>query len=113
MEKIILEIDRDWIEPFCDSFGEVKSDILVNLLKEDKKYQDFFREKEKILDTYPKLRNIIENNEIVQLSEEEVKGIIEMERLWLDVKEVQDEEIFLKGIEVGYLIFKKIGLIKD
>lgn len=113
MEKIILEIDRDWIEPFCDSFGEVKSDILVNLLKEDKKYQDFFREKEKILDTYPKLRDVIENNEIVQLSEEEVKGIIKMERLWLDVKEVQDEEIFLKGIQVGYLIFKKIGLIKD
>ena len=113
MEKIILEINRDWIEPFCDSFGEVKSDILVNLLKEDKKYQDFFREKEKILDTYPRLRELIENQEIMQLSEEEVKGLIDIESLWFDVKGIQDEEIFLKGIQCGYLIFKKIGLIKD
>lgn len=113
MKKIILEIDRDWIEPFCDSFGEVKSDILVNLLKEDKKYQDFFKEKEKILDTYPKLRDLIENEEFAELSKEEVKGIYEIERLWLDVKGIQDEELFLKGIQCGYLIFKKIGLIKD
>lgn len=113
MEKVILEIDRDWIEPFCDSFGEVKSDILVNLLKENKKYQDFFREKEKILDTYPKLRDVLENDKIVQLSKEEVKGIIDIERIWLDVQYIQDEEIFLKGIQVGYLILKKIGLIKD
>lgn len=113
MEKIILEIDRDWIKPFWDSFGEVKSDILVNLLKEDKKYQDFFREKEKILDAYPKLRYLIEDEEIVQLSKEEVKGICDLERLWFDVKGIQDEELFLKGIQCGYLIFKKIGLIKD
>ncbi len=113
MEKIILEIDRDLLQPFCDSFGEVKSDILVNLLKEDKKYQDFFMEKEKILDAYPKLRNVIENEELVALSKEEVKGILKIQRLWLDVKGIQDEEIFLKGIKTGYLIFKKIGLIKD
>lgn len=113
MEKVILEIDRDIIEPFYDSFTQVKSDIFVALKNKDQIYSKLLDEKEKILDKYPNLRNVIENDNAMQLSEEEITGLIELHNLWFDTKAMEDHAIYLKGIESGYLIFKKIGLIKD
>lgn len=110
MEKIILEIDRDWIKPFCESFVEMKSDILVNLFKNNKKYQNLIKEKEKILEEYPNLRNLLENKMFVQLTKEEAKVIYDLEQIFLEIKSIQDEELFIKGIQYGYLIFKKLDL---
>lgn len=113
MEKIILEIDRDIIEPYYDAFTQMKSDILVDLKNKDSNYAKLQDDKEKILDKYPNLRDVIENDKIMQLSEEEIKGLIDIHNLWFDTKVLEDEAIYLKGIESGYLILKKIGLIKD
>lgn len=113
MEKIILEIDRDIIEPFYDSFSQVKSDIFIDLKNKNPIYSKLLDEKEIILDKYPNLRDVIENDNAMQLSEEEIKGLIELHNLWFDTKAMEDHAIYLKGIESGYLIFKKIGLIKS
>lgn len=113
MEKIILEIDRDIIEPYYDSFPQVKSDIFIDLKNKNSNYSTLLDEKEKILDKYPNLRDVIENDKIMQLSEEEIQGFIKLHNLWFDTKILEDHAIYLKGIESGYLIFKKIELIKD
>ena len=113
MKKIILEIDQNIIEPFNDSFTQVKSDILVGLKNTNKEYLKLLDEKEKILDKYPNLRSVYEDQEAGQLTEEETRELIKIIDLYFDKNAIEDQAIYLKGIESGYLIFKKMGLIKD
>lgn len=113
MEKIILEIDPNIIEPFKDSFTQVKSDILVELKDTNEEYLSLLDRKEEILTKYPNLRTVYENEEAMQLTEEETKGLIKIIDLYFDKNAIEDLAIYLKGIESGYLIFKKMGLIKD
>ncbi len=111
--KKILEIDEEVLKPFLLSYNEMKSNILMKLKESNKDYKNILKEKEQILDKFPNLRNIIEFDSIKALSKEEAQGFVKLQNLLLWQHSIEQEELYLKGIETGYLIFKKIGLIKD
>ena len=72
----ISKFDEPFIETyFEDYFGEFISDIFVNLKKKNKEYKNIIAEKEKLLNQYPNLRKLIEDDESMALSEEEVSAL--------------------------------------
>lgn len=113
MERVILETDLTDKELLDDFYFRYKSNIIVNLKKENCKYAQLLKREEEIFEKYPNLRDVFENGKVMQLDKEEVKQILKIQSLWFDKNVMEDQAIYLKGIESGYLLFKKIGLIKD
>ncbi len=74
----ILKIDEGILKPFFESYSEMKYDILMKLKKTNKEYRDLLDKKEKILDEFPNLRDIIEFDYNKALSKEEAKGFVEL-----------------------------------
>ena len=104
----ISKFDEPFIETyFEDYFGEFISDIFVNLKKKNKEYKNIIAEKEKLLNQYPNLRKLIEDDESMALSEEEVSALSKVLCLFDDKRIIQEKELFLRGIREAYFFFKK------
>ncbi len=109
----ISKFDQPFIETyFEDYFGEFISDIFVNLQKKNSRYKNITSEKEKILNEFPKLRKLIEDDECMALSEEEVSALSKVLCLLDDKKMIQEKELFLRGIREAYYFFKRTKIIE-
>lgn len=98
---------------FEDSFGEFVSDMFVSLRKRDKEYKEFLEEKEKLLDSFTNLRGILEDDETMELSKNEVSALIQYLFLQDDQRMIEERELFLRGMLEAYSFFKKFKIIKE
>ena len=73
---------------------------------------DIIAEKEKLLNQYPNLRKLIEDDESMALSEEEVTALSKVLCLFDDKRIIQEKELFLRGIREAYFFFKKTKIIE-
>lgn len=95
------------------AFIEFISQTSVELLNSDKEYKKLANENSKLLNKYPKLREIIDDDEVDGISQEECKALSKIidNKLQLKIKEY--EEIFFKGYKEACYHFKKMGIFNE
>lgn len=105
--------DKTFCETYCkETFDEFLSDSIVELSKTNKEYQELLNKKQQILDECPKLRKIIEDVELVELNKNETKYVSELEISLLNIATFESKEMFIKGMQEAYYLFKKLKIIK-
>ena len=102
-----------FFDNYNDYFYEYVSNVCVNLKKTNKKSQDSCIKQAKILDNFPRIRKIVEDDASCELSEEEVSALIQYLSLLDDKRMLEEKELFYKGAGDAYFYFKRIGIIKD
>ena len=102
-----------FFDNYSDFFYEYVSSVCVNLKKTNKKYQESCLKESKLLDNFPRIRKIVEDDASCELSKEEVSALIEYLSLRDDKRMLEEKELFFRGSGEAYFYFKRIGIFKD
>lgn len=113
-QDLLIKTNEDFLIDLCENcLIEYFAKVLSELEENDKEYQFLMKKQENILDKYPKLRDVLEDRDIVNLSKQEVKFYIK----FLDYKSqsdwIEQRELFYKGISIAYELFIKLGIIRE
>ena len=83
---------------FDSCFNVFVSDVSCDLKKSNKKYSNLLEEEESILNNSPKLRKIIEGDDIFSLNKEEVKSLICLLNILQNQNHIVMKEVFIRGL---------------
>lgn len=95
------------------SFGEFVSDIEIDLENRNKDFKKMHDEISEIMNKYPKLRSVYEDEEANDLSKKECNALIQIWNNKIKLKYLVYEEMFYRGNVEAYYYLKKIGLLKE
>ena len=95
-----------------DNFYEYFSRIQYMLQTTDLEYKENLLEKNKLMESNPKLDAIFYARKEMELSLEDCKDIVKFIDLQEKIKRTEDEAIFLLGGREAYLYFKKLDILK-
>lgn len=99
-----------FIKNYCEEcFAEFTSDTFVNLRKSNKQYEILLKRKKQVLDNAPRLREILENQYSSELSKKEVKVLKKYLKLDDDSREMEEKEMFIRGMIEMYHLLKKFN----
>lgn len=88
------------LEDYCEeAFAEFVSDLQLSLEANNKDYKNLNKQRFKILDDYPNVREIIENGSCESLNSEEVKALMTYISLMDSCSIIVEKELFLKGMK--------------
>lgn len=105
--------DETFIKNYCENnFAEFVSDSFVFLKESNSRYKSYIEQKSKILNEFPNIREMLENDDICDLKKEEVKALKSYLNLEDDCREMEEKEMFLRGMKEAYYLFKKLKLLK-
>lgn len=107
MEEIRL-YDMDSIE-----FNELIDTARVELKKYNSEYKELRNKVNEIMEKYPKLQLLFEDDRVMNLNEEECKKLQKLVSLYLQMSEYEDRKIFFLGARENYFYFKNLGIIKE
>lgn len=100
-----------------EKYGEIFSGILNNitydLQKNNRKYIKNLDECGKIIDKYPNVRLVCEDNQPVALNIEEVKALINYYQYYENREIMQDKKLIYAGIRCAYMILKNAELLRE
>ena len=96
-----------------DNFYEYFSRIQYMLQTSNLGYKETLLEKDKLLESNPKIEEIFYGRKAMDLTLADCKDIIKFIELQEKIKEFEDEALFLLGGREVYLYFKKLDLLKD
>jgi len=95
-----------------NNFYEYFSHIQYMLQTTDLGYKEILLEKDKLLESNPKIDEIFSSGKATELSLEDCKDVIKFIELQEKIKRREDEAIFLLGGREAYLYFKKLDILK-
>ena len=105
-EKRLYDVDS--IE-----FNELLDLARIELKNNDLEYQDLENQVTEIMDKYPRIHSLFENDELVNLNEEECKMLQNLISLYLQMNNFEERKIFFLGARENYFYFKNMNLIKE
>ena len=105
-EKRLYDVDS--IE-----FNELLDTARIELKNDDLEYQDLENQVNEIMDKYPRIHSLFENDEVTNLNEEECKMLQNLISLYLQMSNFEEREIFFLGARENYFYFKNMNLIKE
>lgn len=105
-EKRLYDVDS--IE-----FNELLDTARIELKNDDLEYQDLENQVNEIIDKYPRIHSLFENDEVSNLNEEECKMLQNLISLYLQMSNFEEREIFFLGARENYFYFKNMNLIKE
>ena len=106
MEEIRL-YDMNSIE-----FSELIDTARVEL-KNNSVYKELQNKVSEIMEEYPNLQLIFEDDKVMNLNENECKMLQKLVSLYLQMSDYEDRKIFFLGARENYFYFKNLGLIKE
>ena len=106
MEEIRL-YDMNSIE-----FSELIDAARVEL-KSNHEYKELQNKVSEIMEEYPNLQLIFEDDKVMNLNENECKMLQQLVSLYLQMSNYEDRKIFFLGARENYFYFKNLGLIKE
>ena len=106
MEEIRL-YDMNSIE-----FSELIDTARVEL-KSNSEYKELQNKVSEIMEEYPNLQLIFEDDKVMNLNENECKMLQKLVSLHLQMSDYEDRKIFFLGARENYFYFKNLGLIKE
>ena len=96
----------------CD-FNELISKAKVSLKDKNVEYKKLLDEVKNIMESYPNLQLILEDDKEIILTKFECKMLQKLFNLQLDISQIEEQEIFFLGGREAYFYFKNIGVLKD
>ena len=105
-EKRLYDVDS--IE-----FNELLDTARIELKNDDLEYQDLENQVNEIMDKYPRIHSLFENDEVLNLNEEECRMLQNLISLYLQMSNFEEREIFFLGARENYFYFKNMNLIKE
>ena len=85
----------------------------MELKHKDLEYKKLTDKISKIMENYPNVLALIEDNEVNSLNDEECKMLQKLIRLNMKMTTYEDREIFFLGARENYYYFKNLNLIKE
>ena len=95
-----------------DNFYEYFSRIQYVLQTTDMGYKKTLLEKDKLIESNPKIEELFYGKKAMSLTIEDCKDIIKFIEIQEKIKEIEDEALFLLGGREAYLYFKKLGILE-
>lgn len=83
-----------------------------NLFKNNKKYQKLRKELDDIFNNYPNLQLILEDNQEMILGKTECKMLQKLVKVYMEIRDFEEKEIFLLGGKEMYFYLKDVGILK-
>lgn len=111
-DKMTKEVN-DFYNYARPEFDGYLGNIVLNLKKNSKQYQDILKEIHDIKDKYPIIEEVLYDREIKALSEDEVKNLLAVIDKEDSLQMMIEKELFFKGGREAYLYFRKMGIIED
>ncbi len=110
-EKRLYDVDSIEFNELLDTARiELKND---DLEYQDLEYQDLENQVNEIMDKYPRIHSLFENDEVTNLNEEECKMLQNLISLYLKMSSFEERKIFFLGARENYFYFKNMNLIKE
>lgn len=94
-------------------FSEVIDTARVELKRNNSKYKELQNKVNKIMESYPNLQLLFEDDKVMSLNEEECKMLQKLVSLHLQMSEYEDRKIFFLGARENYFYFKNLGILKE
>jgi hypothetical protein len=108
MENKELKLyDMDSIELY-----ELIDSSRIKLKRNNLEYKNLYEQFHKIMNDYPNLQLILEDEETLELNKEECKMLQKLNSLYMQMCDFEEREIFFWGARDAYYYFKNIGIIK-
>ena len=82
-------------------------------LKSNPEYKELQNKVSEIMEEYPNLQLIFEDDKVMNLNEKEFKMLQKLVSLHLQMRDYEDRKIFFLGARENYFYFKNLGLIKE
>ncbi len=105
-EKRLYDVDS--IE-----FNELLDLARIELKNDDLEYQDLENQVNEIINKYPRIHSLFENDEVPNLNKEECKMLQNLISLYLQMSNFEERKIFFLGARENYFYFKNMNLIKE
>lgn len=94
-------------------FNDLIDTARVELKRNNSEYKELQNKVNKIMELYPNLQLLFEDDRVMSLNEEECKMLQKLVSLHLQMSEYEDRKIFFLGARENYFYFKNLGIIKD
>ena len=94
-------------------FSELIDTARVELKRNNSEYKELQNKVNKIMESYPNLQLLFEDDRVMNLNEEECKMLQKLVSLHLQISEYEDKKIFFLGARENYFYFKNLGIIKE
>lgn len=94
-------------------FSELIDAARVELKRNNSEYKELQNKVNKIIESYPNLQLLFEDDRVMNLNEEECKMLQKLVSLHLQISEYEDRKIFFLGARENYFYFKNLGIIKE
>ncbi|MDO5002773.1 MAG: hypothetical protein Q4E39_00895 [bacterium] len=98
---------------YCNEFWHYEESIINELSKKNKEYsamEDFIENK---LKEYSNLRSVLEDSKIIALNNDEVKVLIEILDKYMQIRDIELEEMFFVGGRNAFYYFSKMGIFQN
>lgn len=95
-----------------EEFSELIDSAKVSL-KDDEKYKKLKNEIQKIMDKFPILQLLLEDNLIKNLNETECKMLQKIISLYTEISILEEQKIFFLGARENYFYLKNLNLLKE
>lgn len=106
-----MDFDKEMEKKFDDLFWYVLNEQTQQLNKE-KEYMELNRTCQEITGTNSKIQSIIENNESVSLTKEEVELLVKYFTSCIDRMLIEQKKMFYLGGKYFYYLMKEMELVK-
>ena len=106
-EEIIHSFFNIYNEDFNDYIEKIKNEKLAH--RED--YAKIDNKIEQIQNKYPNLLKYLEDDEIIEFSDNEKKALLEIIELQYSEQQLLQKEIFKLGFKEALVYFKEMGML--
>ena len=94
-------------------FNDLIDTARVELKRNNSEYKELQNKVSEIMEEYPNLQLIFEDDKVMNLNEKEFKMLQKLVSLHLQMRDYEDRKIFFLGARENYFYFKNLGLIKE
>lgn len=86
---------------------------LIDSARVELKNKNLSQEVYEIMDRFPNLQLLLEDNKVINLNEEECKMLQKVVSLYMQMSNFEEQKIFFLGARENYFYFKNMNLIKE
>ena len=94
-------------------FNELIDSTRVELKNKNLDYKKLTSKVHEIMERFPNLQLLLEDDKVVNLNEEECKMLQKLIAIYMQISNFEEREIFFLGAKENYFYFKNLGLIKE
>lgn len=94
-------------------FSELIDTTRVELKRNNLEYQKLKNQVNEIMEKYPNLQLLFEDDKVMNLNEEECKMLQKLISIYLQMSDLEEQKIFFLGARENYFYFKNMNLIKE